>query len=1433
MKKSLEKAFLRNGILILLAAIIMVGALLRPDTALAWKTKTHGYSANLLLNDAADGFVTVDGSSYRIPEEYYTALTTYPDAFRAGALGPDFYPDMITGQMLVHPYDASQNVGSKDWLQLLVNQLNSMPKNSPERMEALAFTLGMAIHYAGDEFGHDFINAFAGGAFPSYAEAVTDRKKLFFIIRHMAEESHMDKLIGSEIGDTHSQAPLTFVLDTWVFNGSPDAGPAKIYDKYGGMTYQYKYLVEMREALHHFAEDHRDETIFPMPQIVAYVDAWVDDLDTATRGFVEAFDRIGNDFLTGAGGKGDIQIVTDRMNEWWDNYGAFCSPFPDFIVKISQWIGKTSEQVLEWLGLAWIVNAWNDFKLNLIKSAVLWGLEMFGFDYDEYKEYLEDVRKALMAEGGSEQDYLDFKAFMDAFVNDPESFEAFYNTLLMGRLILMGPEQLNSFLKAHGYTGPEFEPATGRLMMDSFDIQIHTKDGNFFDTYGTDDNVYVDVFENGTLICSRLLDKPNYNDFEMNDRDTYPVSLPRKVFPGDFSIALRLERAGLPGVDEWTPDEVKVTLKCSGAALTDPIRVLSSAYTFKEHGVRKNLPVPVDPSIVTYTTEANLGIIDYMLSCDASTQWVNDQNVLWTDPAGRLDILYGVFHGFKPEFRLQVLNVEPSEPGLDVYTFTEGDENAAIAADFHSFWNGITKERRDKELLVAEANESYQQACSGTVRLVTLDGEETVLTGTVANGDAYLKLNTLEPGVYRLKAEYDGDDYNGRATSENRVTLQVLPQGPWQHEYTVTLTANPTEGGTVQGSGEYAENILMHVLAEPAEGMEFVNWTEDGTVVSEKENYRFRLTGNRNLTANFKQKQCNVTFFYVGVEGGKAQVVKDENAYPYGTKKESIVQPTVPPYVRLGQSIATFRGWNPGLQDVKGDQAYWAEYTTEPIKYTIQFVDEDGRVLQSSMVPYGQMPEYKGIIPEKPGDEHYRYLFNGWEPAVSRVTGDAVYTALYSKYERQYEITFANYDGTVLQSSPVKYGELPVYSGATPVKPPEAGQSYFFAGWAPEIVKVTEPALYTAVFVPAVTLTFRDPLPDGASGIPDPMTINPSISRDVLIPDDIPQKSGRIFTGWNTAGDGSGTPYAPGSVITLAEDTTLWAQWELAGNSWAVVYNANGGTKAPRTQIVPQGQDAVLTTELPEAGRMVFRGWATDPEATAAEYQPGNTLKYDSGKTYVVLYALWSLDPAQRPVTISFNANGGLPDTVPKKTSAPKRTWVQLPAQQPSWDAQHDFLGWSADPKAAEPELKPGGTALFEQDTVLYAVWNPHYKVIEGAGSVWVRGSGKTQRFVADGNVIYFSKLLVDGQPFETGVKISSGSTVADISAKAMEALSDGEHTITFVYVDGEASAPFSVQRKLPPTGDRALPGLWCSLILLGIIGLGFAGRTARLKRRK
>ena len=91
----------------------------------------------------------------------------------------------------------------------------------------------------------------------------------------------------------------------------------------------------------------------------------------------------------------------------------------------------------------------------------------------------------------------------------------------------------------------------------------------------------------------------------------------------------------------------------------------------------------------------------------------------------------------------------------------------------------------------------------------------------------------------------------------------------------------------------------------------------------------------------------------------------------------------------------------------------------------------------------------------------------------------------------------------------------------------------------------------------------------------------------------------------------------------------------------------------------------------------------------------------------------------------------------------------------------------------------------FDKDMTLYAVWYPHYKVIEGAGSEWVKDSGAVQRFVADGNYKYFKELRIDGVAIIDGVKIyayENGSTAAEISAEVMQKLSVGEHTITFVY---------------------------------------------------
>jgi len=77
--------------------------------------------------------------------------------------------------------------------------------------------------------------------------------------------------------------------------------------------------------------------------------------------------------------------------------------------------------------------------------------------------------------------------------------------------------------------------------------------------------------------------------------------------------------------------------------------------------------------------------------------------------------------------------------------------------------------------------------------------------------------------------------------------------------YTVTVNAVPPEGGTVTGGGEYPEGTQVTVTANPNPCYEFVNWTEDGTVVSTEPFYTFTVDNSRDLVAHFDPLTYTIT----------------------------------------------------------------------------------------------------------------------------------------------------------------------------------------------------------------------------------------------------------------------------------------------------------------------------------------------------------------------------------------------------------------------------------------------------------------------------------------------------------------------------------------------------------------------------------------------
>ena len=94
----------------------------------------------------------------------------------------------------------------------------------------------------------------------------------------------------------------------------------------------------------------------------------------------------------------------------------------------------------------------------------------------------------------------------------------------------------------------------------------------------------------------------------------------------------------------------------------------------------------------------------------------------------------------------------------------------------------------------------------------------------------------------------------------------------------------------------------------------------------------------------------------------------------------------------------------------------------------ITFENEDGTVLQTGMVAYGEIPSYEGENPTKAPSTGFTYTFSGWTPELTAVTGNATYTATYTPVERLYTINFKNDNGEELQTLSLHHGDTPEYT---------------------------------------------------------------------------------------------------------------------------------------------------------------------------------------------------------------------------------------------------------------------------------------------------------------------------------------------------------------------------------------------------------------------
>ena len=113
------------------------------------------------------------------------------------------------------------------------------------------------------------------------------------------------------------------------------------------------------------------------------------------------------------------------------------------------------------------------------------------------------------------------------------------------------------------------------------------------------------------------------------------------------------------------------------------------------------------------------------------------------------------------------------------------------------------------------------------------------------------------------------------------VTALVSPGSLAAHN--VTVSVNPTNGGTVTGAAAYLDGTNATLTAKANLGFAFAGWTENGTLVSSALSYTFPVTGNRSLVATFDMTAAVYTIAVSGTPSSYGTVSGGGN-YLAGSK---------------------------------------------------------------------------------------------------------------------------------------------------------------------------------------------------------------------------------------------------------------------------------------------------------------------------------------------------------------------------------------------------------------------------------------------------------------------------------------------------------------------------------------------------------------------
>ncbi|MCM1989944.1 PLAT/LH2 domain-containing protein [Oceanirhabdus seepicola] len=502
-------------------------------SVLANGTKTQVYIANEIIAELQKngGYVEIEGQGkVEVPDNIKNAILNQQDAFRAGAVGPDFYPSFLVGLRGIHANESGYYLEK-----LIQDYIDNPPADATERQKIEAFLLGMQVHYSGDIISRTEFNELAGGDFPRISyEMINSKSEANVLLRYSAIEGYYDSILPEKGYSYEIAAPIDFVAKYMAFNGE-NGGNIK-----RGLNDKYKYssdaskskvgtelplvlFVKYQNEVVKFNNTLNKNGVTGAISSATQIDRWIGGIEGSIEDWIRSNEKAASRVLNG---ESSAYALSKEYAAYVNGPLENMIPLRDVIkiLKTGSGVGFLDEvlgvsdsitgEVTDFLSAN--IAGGNDTKSsNELAKILINDSALFSDDTDVLKNKIKiagdkSVREAknlakltLLGQTGLKQ--------------------VIYNTGIEDRISQKG-------LKLDAFSSIELKEAHTGLVVTlktgdeaSWKSVTSWLDGSMLKGFGTDSDVncYV-TFKDGTVVTKKL-DKPGYNDFETGDTDDYYV----------------------------------------------------------------------------------------------------------------------------------------------------------------------------------------------------------------------------------------------------------------------------------------------------------------------------------------------------------------------------------------------------------------------------------------------------------------------------------------------------------------------------------------------------------------------------------------------------------------------------------------------------------------------------------------------------------------------------------------------------------------------------------------------------------------------------------------------------------------------------------------------------------------------------------------------